>query len=753
MRNIALFFVSALVVCLLQYEVKAQVVINEILASNTSTNISELDKNFQDWIELYNMGNTEESIGNWFLTDDKTKPTKWEIPFYYSVPPKSYKLFWLDNLNTSNHTNFKLSAKGETIYLFNKDSILVDSIKAPFQYPDITYGRVSDSLNILKYLKEPTPLERNSNRGFEIVEFSEKPIFSKSSGFYKDAFSLELSTQDDSYKIYYTLDGSEPNQRSNIYNGPINIVKSTVVRAKTYSDDKITGKSTTRTYLINESFTLPVFSLAINPDYLWDKEIGFYVKGISGTELEWESTEYSDLWEPANYFQEWERPINIEFFDNHQKAHFNINAGARIHGRSSRTYSQKSLAIFLREKYGTTEISTKFFGEKSPEVIRSFLLRNGGNDWGMIMFLDGLVHTLVNDKIDIDAQLYQPAIVFLNGEYWGIHNIREKINENYIRTKYPKDSAELDIIETDGLTKKLVASSGSFDEYNKMKAFIDSNKLSIQENYETVCKWIDVNEFINYLITEVYICNGDWPQSNMKMWKYSNDSSKWRWILYDTEYSFRESSKYAHFNIFEHLFAINSEYYNTTPCSNYLIRKLFENEDFKNEFIQRTAIYLYTIFDSHRVLSVLDSLKSNIEPEIERNFKKWGGIKQQTFPNLVTCSNNAEWEANISYVRDFINNRPGILRKNMIEYFELKDTLKLKLKVNDMEAGKVSLMNYKLDKSSFEGYIFADIPIQLEAIPNEGYEFVEWKGIDCDRRCTINLSRNKKITAIFRKVE
>jgi len=744
MRQILIMFVIFHLIVFAVPKSKAQIVINEILASNASTNLDGHNKNFFDWVELYNYSDKEISIGDWYLTDNKKKPTKWKIPFYVSIAPKGFKLFWADNTNTSNHTNFKLNVEGESIYLFNKDSILVDSISYPTQVPDISYGRVAGSMNQLMYFHEATPMKENPLFGNKILNFSSEPIFSEKAGFYEKSLNLELSVSSDTEKIYYTLDGSKPTQASYQYSLPIKIDNNTVIRARIYSENKLPGKIITQTYLIKESFSLPVVSLAIDPKHLWDKNIGIYVEGINYI---------YNVWESANYFQPWERPVNVEYFDINGESGFNINAGVRIHGRSTRNYAQKTLAVFTRGKYGTQTIPYKLFGEKSHDTVKTFLLRNGGNDWGTTMFLDGLVHTLVIGKIDIDAQLYQPAIMFLNGKYWGIHNIREKINEHYIKTKHQNDSTKFDIIEADAEAGKLEASYGNMDEYNKMIEFIENNQLSIKENYDTVKKWIDINEIINYLVTQVYVCNSDWPGSNMKFWKERSESGKWRWILYDTELSFQESNDYVNFDMLEHMLAENSEKQSNSPWSNYLIRKLFESDEFKYEFIQRMAVYLYTVFGSDHVIHILDSLKRNIEPEIKESFEKWGGIRQKAAPFLVTSLTVAEWETNIKFVRKFIKNRPGVVRKNILKNFSLRDTVNLKISVSDNSAGKISLMGYTLEEGKFDGYIFADVPIQIEAIPNKGYEFEKWKGEDGEKKCVISIAKNKKLTAIFRKKE
>jgi len=726
------------------FPINAQIVINEVLASNTSTNLDDKSKNFCDWIELYNNSDREISLGNWFLSDDIEKPNKWAIPFYVSIAPNGYKLFWADGINSSNHLNFKLDIDGETIYLFNGNLELIDSIKYPQQSPDISYGRCSGSPNQWNYFHEVTPNKINPLSGNNTLDFSKKPIFSLSSGFYQKLLKLKITCTDDSEKIFYTMDGSLPTQQSKEYWEPIEIKESSVIRARTYSKDKLPSKVNTQTFIISESFTLPTISLAVDPIYLWDQNIGIYVKGVNYVDSDWKS---------ANYFQSWERPVNVEYFDIDGNSGFNIDAGVRIHGRSTRNFAQKSLAIFAREKYGTSSITYKLFGEQSPDTMKTFLLRNGGNDWGMTMFLDGLVHTLVMAKIDIDAQLYRPAIVFLNGKYWGIHNIREKVNEYYIKNKYPGISEDFDIVEFDNMVEKPEASYGSLDEYNKMIEFINHNKLSVKENYDTVKKWIDIDELTNYLITQIYIGNGDWPQNNLKLWKDQSPLGKWRWILYDTELSFRKSDEYTEYSMIEKMFAVNSDFYKTPAWSNYLIRNLFENEEFKNEFIQRMAIYVHTVFDSDHVFHVMDSLKRNIEPEITMNHEKWGGIKHTVVPYFATAASKMEWEANIEFITRYIESRPSDLRKKTMDYFNLKDTVSFKLGVSDQRAGKISLMGYTLNNGTFDGYVFTDVPIRLVAIPNEGYKFVKWKGGDYDRECSIRIDKNKKLTAVFEKIE
>jgi len=721
---------------------KSQVLINELLASNTSTITDNVSKNYVDWIELYNSGNKRIDLGGWFLTDNINEPTRWKIPYYISISPKSHEIFWADKLNVSNHTNFKLDLSGESVYLFTKDTILADSVLFPKQVPDISFGRLADTSSILYYFYNVSPGSANPSVGVSNLIYTDDVILSKEAGFYKKSLKLKFVTSSGNQRIFYTLDGSIPSENSNLYTKPVGIEKSTVVRARAFSIDKLPSTIKTATFFISESFSLPAISLSTDSKNLWDKEIGIYTEG-SGFKPEKKET--------ANYFQNWERPVNVEFFNSEGKIEFSVYSGMKIHGRSTRNYPQKTLAIYLKKKYGNSSLEYKVFSNDDVDSFKTFLLRNSGNDWGATMFLDALTHSLVIGKIDIDAQAYQPAIVFINGEYWGIHNIREKVNKHYFASKYKINPKSIDIIEADAQRGGLDAASGDMNEFNKLLTFFKNNDISNSKNFKEVKKNIDINECINYHIVQVFIANADWPSSNLKIWKEQGDDDKWRWILYDTEYSFGAEGDYYKVNAIKSMLEENSDKIINLPWSNYLIRHLFRNKEFKNEFIQRTAIYLNTIFDKKHVFKVIDSLRNNIEPEIGRSFSKWGGIKQKAAPFLITSKSVSEWKTNIKQVEGFIAHRAGFVRKNFMRQFAIKDTISFEIKMNINKAGKITLIGYTLPDNKFKGQVFADIPIRIEAIPNEGYEFVKWKEDDLERNCTLIPTKDKKLTAIFKK--
>jgi hypothetical protein len=235
-----------------------------------------------------------------------------------------------------------------------------------------------------------------------------------------------------------------------------------VIRARSYLNDSVFSIVKTNSYFINEKTTLPVVSVSTDPANLWDSKIGIYVAG----EHPW-----------LNYMQDWERPANIELYETDGTQAFSIDVGIRIHGEYSRNYPQKSLSLFARKIYGSGKIKYKIFPDLSIEGFEDILLHNSGVDWNKSMLRDAITHMLVKN-INIDMLYYRPAIAFLNGEYWGIHNIREKANENYIASHYNIDRDSLELVLYWGQF-----GIGNESRYRKLRTFIESNNLMLSENY------------------------------------------------------------------------------------------------------------------------------------------------------------------------------------------------------------------------------------------------------------------------------
>lgn len=729
-------------------ESESAICINEILSANASTNIDSYFNDFSDWIELYNSGEDPVDLAGCFLTDDLTNPLKWEIPSYVIIQPGGYKIFWADGEDVYRHTNFGLKMEGGEISLYSSLGVLIDSFAYGVQLPDVSFGRQPDGGPDRFYFGEPTPGASNGTQGVFPPVTADPPDFSLTGGFYTGSQVIELSTISPTAVIKYTLDGSKPTDVSTIYTGLINIDSTTVIRARTFDIDYLPSPVITHTYFIDETVTLPVISIATDPDNLWDNDIGIYAWG--------------DNYDPdhppyygANFWEDWERPISLEFYETDGSLGFSLNAGVEIYGGVTVAAPQKSLAIYAKDKYGTDEINYKIFNDKSVNTFKRLVLRNSGQDWPLTMFRDGMMQTLLVGQTDIDYQAYRPAIVFLNGEYWGIYNIREKIDGYYPESNYDIAHNNIDLLNHDNDDVNIM--EGDDVHYDSLLDFINTNDMTLTANYEYIETQMDVNEYLNYQISEIYFANEDWPGVNVKFWRPKTADGKWRWILFDTDFGFNIGQGYGEYdcNMLEHATATDGPSWPNPPYSTFLFRKLLENADFRNDFIQRFAAYLNTAFDPDRVIGIIDNLKSNIEPEIPRHSDMWGG-QPDNFMGFTSFSDEIEWETNIDVMRNFAEERPFYVRQHIIDYFGLSEEMvEFTLNVSPAGSGKILTNTVAIPGPSFTGPYFKEVPIQLKAVPNIGYRFVAWQGIASgpSEEISLFLMGDSTITAVFEEGE
>ncbi len=702
--------------------------INEFMASNATTIYSSDYHEFSDWIELYNGSDTIINVGGFYLTDDLQEPFKWQIPVDTKVRPGWAILFWADGRNEGRHTNFNLDKNGEAIGLYTAEGQLVDSVHYAEQLTDISYGRYPDGSDSWFFFDVPTPVASNSSSGYN--GRCPAPNFDPEQGFYQKSLSIKLKTNHVDETIVYTRDGSVPDEHSAVYSEPIWIDQTTVIRARTIKKDYLPSKVVTQTFFIDETTTLPIVSVATNPANLWDDETGIYVEGTNGI------TDYCSK-EPKNWNQPWEKPVSMEFYETDRTQGFVIDAGMQIGGGCTRLYPQKTLAFYARSEYGFSKIEYPVFADKSIDSYNNLILRNGGQDWWRAIIRDGMVHTLVKDMMDIDWQAYKPAVLYLNGYYWGIHGIREKHNEHYLESNYGIDPDAVDILTGNAMVKE-----GSADNYVNMLDFIETHDMKSQENYKWVAARMDINEYLNYVITEIYAGNIDWPGGNIKYWRPHGENHKWRWILYDVDLSFGAHSRGQYdSNTLANATAESQSYYANPPWSTFLLRRLLENDIFRNRFIQKFASHLNITFEPERVLEIIDSLKTIIEAEIPRHTQKWE----------ESTSFNDGWSYHLRVMKEFASKRPEFMIDHLKEKFELRGTAKLLVHFDHPERGTVFINNVKLPTNRFKGTYFKDISIECRAVPDYGYRFAGWRGISNagNDSISIHLTKDSTIQAIF----
>ena len=729
-RLFAALFISALAATTLLPQGLPLVRINEIMASNTNTIPDPQFNEYGDWVELYNPDSVSVDISGYYLTDIFSQPQKWQLPLSgVTIPARGYLIIWCDDHNTGLHANFKLSGSGEMVGLYTSSGALVDTVSFGAQTSDVSYGRYPDGVNtwFTFYPASPGMPNYESN----ITSRCPEPVFSLQGGFFPSAVTVSLSSTMPGSVVRYTTDGSEPKETSPVYTSPVVLDSTGVIRAKTFKLQSLPSKTVTNSYLINVSTGLPVFSLSTDPANFFSDTSGIYVAGTNGI------TAYCSTG-PRNWNQDWERPVTLEFFENDGSRAFRVNAGVKIYGGCTRLYAEKSLAIYMRDIYGDSKINYKIFKNSYLTEFNNLVLRNAGQDWYRTMVREGMISALIKGRMNIDQQEYRPAILFINGRYWGIHNIREKLNEHYIQYHYNIPEENLDLVE---YSKTPDIKSGDSVAYYEMYNFLKYHDISIDANYEIAKSMIDIDEYIDYNIAEIFCANGDWPANNVKLWRERKPDGKWRWMIYDLDYAYNGNSN-GMYNTNSLRYALDSTNTISTnpPWATMIFRRLMTHPAFRNEFIQRMAAHIATTFEYNRTMAVLDSVRNLIAGDIPAHKLRW--------PSSISFG--ATWDAQIDLIREFAQLRPGYMRGFFNERFGLPGSYSIQLSTNDSTAGRIIAHTVRLGWNTAPVF-FKGVPLKLWAMPEPGYRFVRWEGFinQPGEKIEITPTGNISLRAVF----
>lgn len=625
--------------------------------------------------------------------------------------------------DTEFHTSFKLDADGESLYLTNPSGVLVDSVRISPLIANYSFGRSAKDFTKWMIFTSPSPLKENS--GDEVInEMPASPVFSKQGGIYTAALKVGLSSPDNGDTIYYTLDGTLPNINSSKIIRDLDITATKVVKARIIRKGLLPGPVVTNSYIIYNNNNLPVVSLSMNPADLWDYYNGIYVDGPG-----WDAPEPH---KGANYWKEWEKACHFELMESSGAKVTEVDAGVSIFGNYSRMNAQKSLAIYCRKAYGYDEIEYKLFNERPYKKYKNIVLRNSGNDWNNSMFRDGLIHGLTYG-LNLDQQAYRPSILFLNGQYWGIQNIREKINEHMISQHHDVDPDNITMLENHG-----TVISGDATDYWAMFNFLENNSLATPTNYNKMLEWIDVSSFIDYWATQIYVRNHDWPGNNLRYWKTNDADGRWRWILYDTDFGMGTWKESPADNTLAFALEPNGPGWPNPSWSTLLFRRLIENPAFVKQFVNRFADLLNSNFKSENVIKAIDLKSGAIASEIDNHLRRWNGSKDY-------------WLGNVQYMKTFASTRSSYVRGHIRQQFNYQVAQLITANV-DSTQGLIQLNSLLLRNYPWKGYYFPNVPVTLTAKPKVGYRFVKWTGVitgSSSATISVNPAANMLLTAVF----
>lgn len=619
-----------------------KVYINEVCAVSSGT-VSGLAK--EDWIELYNNTGKAVNLAGWSLSKYISDLRFFTFPDV-TIPARGYLVIQASGTvsysKKSLDAGFKVGRTGDTLYLVDADGLVTDAFDTGLQRSGVTSGRaVVDHKLVRRFYTTPTKGKANKD-GSEAYALPVTMV-SDAGALMAQCHTVTMTTLQPGATIYYTTDGTVPTRESNVYTQPLILAESASVRAVAYADGLLPSQVTTQTFLISKAHKLNVVCLTCDPADLFSDEKGIWANGPGYTE------EYPHT--GANFWKDWEREVFFEYYEFDGTLGVAFSAGMKNHGQYSRAQAQRSVSINLKEAYGSSTTHYPFFGEGELAAFDNLVLRTGGQDWNYTNLIDAYCARVIDGQMDLDHMRDLPVAVYVNGQYWGMYYIRDKINESYVKYNQGIEEDNLDMIKGNTIVQ-----TGSYDAHGALLEYIKTHDLSEQEAFDYVATQIDLEEWTNYWITQSFFANTD--TGNIRFYCSKDGGGKWRWILFDLDWAMYPST-YT-WNMIS-AFQVEKGHGVGNAFSTVIARGLLSNEGFKTYFIEQYAKYMQTVFAPERLLAIWDAMVDQVDEEMMNQCSRWNAISY------------SKWKSNVTYMRKMLQNRWNYCKEDLQETFGLSD--------------------------------------------------------------------------------
>ena len=585
-----------------------------------------------DWVELYNPSSSAVTLAGWHLSDSRSQLDKYELSAV-TIPANGYAAV---NCSASvldqwaSPAPFNLSPAGETVYLTDADGSVVDVFETGALRNGVTSGRENGSTNGERvFFSRPTKGARNPDTC--LLATAAAPVFSVTELYHTSPFTVELTSRNEDAVIRYTLDGSKPDSESEVYTGPITVSSNTVLRAVTFVPGRVESSCSTATYLFETPHTIPVVTLAMDP------------------------ADFAAVYAVSRPFVPVvERECSLSFFETDGTPGIETPAGVRVSGASTRAYAQKSLGIYFRAGYGRSKVTYPFFGSDYITTFAGLVLRNAGQDWGGARIRDSFTSTAVLD-MNIDASPATFVAVYVNGEYWGLYDLKENMNEDYLEAHFGIDPDTVNMIQRNNGELK-----GTNTDFLRVRAYcVQSGEVipMTDSRYQQFRQWVDVESFADYLIGRQYFPDAD--MFNQKYWRTNDYSVRWRAIFYDSDFALTNATSdvlHCYFDVGGTPSANGSLTYFDIQCG------LKSNDKWRHDFMVRFIYVTKYYLKTDRLLSILDGMSAAMEPEISRQVARW------SHPESLW-----KWKSEVANLRQMIIDRPGYLKANFLYVMKLSN--------------------------------------------------------------------------------
>lgn len=709
-----LFGLSFILVLTPYSNLHAQVLINELCTQNAGIEIPGAPS-ICDWVELVNISNEEVNLSGFFFSDELNDPFKAQLisDDDLNLAPDAFMVLYPNGTNNCpTCLPFKLSSSGESLYIHSADSVLVDSLTFPQLVTDVSWGRSNDQY---LYYMSPTPLSPNNEEGFAgIVQPCD---YSEESQLADTPLQITLSHPNADAVIHYSVDGSLPNSSYPSYSAPLEIDSTTILRTRVYREGYIPSPVTGIDILFHSS-GLDIMSISADPTDLF---------GISGI--------YD------NYTLDEEVAAYFTYMDQSLIESFSSPSGLELHSPDSE--DQKSLRLSAKNQFGASAFDFPFFPQRSDDSFETLILRNAGED-GLEFDGSGIRDLLIHQRVaELDPgggySAGHPVEVFLNGAYWGIYNLRERQDPHYIDQHFTE--APVHFLErTSQYPSTRFAIEGEWEDYDLLEQTIVELDLSAEENLQFISNWMNLEDFTDHQLTEIFICNQDWLSNNMKFWRPQDETAPWKWLLWDTDWGLGTwypdyPSGYASWNALN--FALSDWGGWTEEVETELLQKLVENESFRNAISSRAADLRNHYFHEDKWLEDLGQLEVAIGAQSSAHFDRWPG-------------DSLSWAEDVQVVRDFLLERGDHFLVHFRDQFELEAIHQVTIDCVPENSALLEVNTISPGAMPWTGDYFQTIPVNLFPHALPGFQFSHWEDAPSDsNEREIDLDSDTTLIAHF----
>lgn len=638
------------------------VYISEVMTSNNEA--LAVNNLSPDWVEVTNSTAGAVNLANYALTNKPGATARYIFPEVTLESGQSTLVYLTDDKTLLGEeyaaltATFKGSSTGEMLYLYDADRACVDKLSVPALSADVSFGRDAQCTGLF-YFAKSTPGKTNDTAGY--YGKCAEPTFSHDGGTTGGSVQVTINVPEGA-TVYYSTDCSTPNTSDNVYTGPISIDKNTVIRAYAVRDGYLDSTTATRTYITEDTHTVRVVSLVTDDKYLFAHETGLYANGPG-----WQETfPHGSSGRGANFWMDWEYPVHVEVWDETGEQLLQQDGSFKLNGQYSRALDQKSFAVYARNSWGEHDnnpniFDAALFDDREYDNYKSFVLRSTAQDYNRARMRDAMItHTMLGE--DVMYQETEVCVLYLNGEYWGHYNMRERVNKwSIAQWEGITDEAiidNIDLLKGNGNNAARTL-NGSNKEYRELIDFCKNNSLKNEDNLKYVTDRVDVVNYFDYQIAEIFWANSD--NGNIKYYKVPG--GKWKWILFDMDWAMNNSEKMpVSWNTFEHVFdpagtGVGNGFETTLSTA------LLANDDMEELFLERLAYFMTNVYTTDNLLSSIEGYYEQMQPEMEKHYERWteqGSVKS--------------WERHVERLRTWVQQRPQHMLNNAQDYFDLSDS-------------------------------------------------------------------------------